>query len=610
MALPDEILEKVDSHQKRTSTLRERMVEDYKLYSLERTADDAPADYAHYTSNNPKVIAKKIMSWITQAELIMAISNPSDVEQTRMLDEHKETFLWGVLKAGDMRLKRILQPCLREQMAFYATIRGGIVGRSLLRKRANGETFVDIMPWDILHTYWGIGSDGLSWACYRLKKTKAEIEGEYNVRLKDLPSDYGSESGIDVYDYYDETYNTVVIDGRILNRRTPHGSDRVPIFFAPVETAPMLQGESASDLIHTYMDSIYEENRGIYAKQNQLLSALFDLVLRTRDRSWVLTSRDGSKVLEDDPNRSSTEYSLAEGERLDPVPVAEMSQRLGDIIGLISGEIQRGSLPHAVYGELQFQLSGFALNSLKQGTDTALMPRLNAVTSAYEQITDIISDMYSSDRFEEFALPQKSRISPERIIPTWIVRDGCRPDIKLIPQLPEDDMTKITVAQMLREGPVPLADDTYIREKIMRFPQATVIDDSVKAQLGERMLPEAQLFTMGGSLADRGQPMLAQMYYDQLMMLYQQRMVQMQQSGMANGPRYQGSQMPGGGGGGGGGGVAPEVMSPAAGGMQPSPAQSNNANAGGPTPMGVARPGAEASMEQRLASMGLTGPRG
>jgi hypothetical protein len=606
-SLPDEIHDRVDRQERRTSSLRERQRADQKLFMLERTAEDAPAEYGFYTSNSPKVVAKKIIAWITQAELIVSVSHPSDREHQRTIDDGKETFLNGVLNAGDMRLRK--RGRLRSQLAWFVTIRGGAVGRALLRADSDENTFVDIMPWDILHTYWELGGDGeLEWACYKTKKTKTDIMAEYGLRRLNMPNDEGSDVGVDVYDYYDRNINAVVMDGRVLKKKTRHGSERVPVFFAPVETAPMLQAGSAGDMMDAYMESIYEENRGIIPKNNQLMSAVFDLVLKTRDRSWVLTSRDGSKVLEADPNRSAAEIALAEGESLTPVAVAEMSQRLGDILGVISGELQRGSLSHAVFGELQFQLSGFAINSLKQGTDTALRPRLDAVQNAYEQILDIIGDMYSSDRFAEFEIPNKSLRSEARIIPTWVVREGCRAEVQLIPQLPEDDMTKITVAQMLREGPVPLADDTYIRERIMRFPESGVVDDAVKAQMGERMLPESTLYTMGMALAERGEPMLAQMYFDQLMMLYQQRIMQMQQMGMVGGGLFQGNQINGGGVS--PGGPAPGVFSNAAQGAPPSPRQSNNANAGAPTLPGQARPGADTSMQQRLAGMGLVGPRG
>jgi len=606
-SLPDEIRERVDRHHRQTSALRDRMRADEKLFMLERTADDAPADYGFYTSNMPKVVAKKIIAWITQAELIVSISHPGDLEHQRMIDDAKEMFLTGALEMADGRLRK--RGRLRSQLAWYVTVRGGVVGRALLRTDRHENTFADIMPWDILHTYWEVGGDGeLDWACNKLKKTKGAIMAEYGLRRLTLPDDQGMDVGIDVYDYYDRNINAVVMDGRILKKRTSHGADKVPVFFAPVETAPMIQRDSANDMIDAYMESIFEENRGIIPKNNQLMSAVFDLVLKTRDRSWVLTSRDGSKVLESDPNRSSLEIALAEGESLEPVQVAEMSQRLGDILGLISGEMQRGGLSHAVFGELQFQLSGFAINSLKQGADTALTPRLDAVQNAYEQILDIIAEMYGSERFFEFAIPCKNIRSETKIIPAWVVREGCHPEVKLIPQLPEDDMTKITVAQMLREGPVPLADDTYIREKIMRFPETSVIADSVKAQLGERMLPETTLYTMGMALAERGEPMLAQMYFDQLMMLYQQRIVQMQMMGMVGGGLFQGNQINGGGVS--PGGPAPEVFSNSAQGAPPSPRQSNNSNAGGPTLPGQARPGAQASMEQRLAGIGLTGPRG
>ena len=50
------------------------------------------------------------------------------------------------------------------------------------------------------------------------------------------------------------------------------------------------------------------------------------------------------------------------GEDLEPLGMLEVAKETGAFMGLVAGEMQRGSLPNTVYGEVAFQQSGFAIN--------------------------------------------------------------------------------------------------------------------------------------------------------------------------------------------------------------------------------------------------------
>ena len=68
---------------------------------------------------------------------------------------------------------------------------------------------MDIPPWDPLHTYWGVGPEGLDWICYKVPKTKDHIFSQYNLKI-DWDSPYTAD-GINVYDFYDKEMNTILI---------------------------------------------------------------------------------------------------------------------------------------------------------------------------------------------------------------------------------------------------------------------------------------------------------------------------------------------------------------------------------------------------------------
>ena len=257
----EDVIDLVDTHYDVTEPLRTRMDADHKLYRLE--SYDAGDGYKSYTSNEPQTYADKIIAWMASADVIIRIPPSGNPRNLRETNNEKERFVIGALKSSDERLTRKLLPDLKSQLAWYISLRGWYAGRALLVKKDEDTTYVDVTPWDPMHTFWGTDSDGLSWACYKPKKTKAEIENQYTVRLGDMRED---EDGIEVYDFYDREDNVVVIPHRIIKKRTKHGSNEVPVFLGPVGANPLIQSlewSSIEDTVENYGESVFKGTRDI-----------------------------------------------------------------------------------------------------------------------------------------------------------------------------------------------------------------------------------------------------------------------------------------------------------------------------------------------------------
>ena len=156
---PQDIIAAVDAEYRRTSELRDRFDEDFSLYRLEpfpglgrEDGQDSEEGYMHYTSSEPQTFADKIITWVVNSKMLLQIKHPDAKEEQRKIDSLKEKFVFGVLRAADERLVRLFLPRLRDQLAFYASVRGFVFGRAMLVKRADETTFVDITPWDPLNT--------------------------------------------------------------------------------------------------------------------------------------------------------------------------------------------------------------------------------------------------------------------------------------------------------------------------------------------------------------------------------------------------------------------------------------------------------------------------
>jgi hypothetical protein len=604
---PERIIDKVESHYEATEPLRNRMDRDYSLYRLDPY--DAGDGYQSYTSNEPSTYADKIISFVVGSEMVARIPNISENEDDRDANNMKERFFLGALRSADERLKQASMPSIKSQIGWYICMRGWYAGRALLIKDDEDNTYVDITPWDPMHTYWSSGTDGLDWACYKVKKSKELVEAQYNIKLP-RNEQYDDEDWIDVYDYYDKEMNTVVLsNGRVAKKPTPHGSLRVPVFLGPVGSAPMIQALNdmtpIDDTIADYGESIFKHNRENYEKNNLMMSIMLELTARARRQGLKIRSRDGMKTLDEDPYKEGTEISLAQGEDIEPLGLMEVARETGAFMGLVSGETQRGSIPHTLYGDIQFQLSGFAINTLRQGIDSVISPRITAMEDAYTNMCMLLNDQYLTEAFSAMELSGQDmnrQYFKDKISPASIKKAG---DIVItfVGQLPQDDMTKMSMAQIAREGEAPLLPDIFIRDKILGLQDTDQIDDAIKEQQAEKVLPEAALWTLLKAAEEKGRPDLAQFYYSELLTLMTEKEAKKVETQMAlqqqltqQGQAQQGGGMP----------TADPRVAPNA--MMGAPPPTPTPQAGAFVPPGTPRPGAQ-SEEEQLRRAGLNNMR-
>ena len=519
---PEDIVDLVESHYDATEPLRQRMQDDHALYRLEPY--DAGEGYQSYTSNEPQTYAEKIISWIAGADMTVRIPHDGADADLREKNDLKERFLIGIEKSANERLCKMMLPELRDQLAWYSTIRGWYAGRALLAKREDGSTYVDITPWDPLHTYWGIGPEGLEWACYKMPKTKDQIFAQYNVKI-DWETSHTID-GIEVYDFYDKEMNTILIYNgskttpliRVVKKQTPHGADQVPVFLGPIGANPYIVALSQSTMQDTIADvgeSVFRATRELYPKHNLMMSTMLELTARSRRQGLIVRSRDGTKSLDEDPYLEGSEISLAQNENVEPLGRLEMAKETGAFMTLVSGEMQRGSLPYSVYGELPFQLSGFAINTLRQGVETVVNKYLRSVEKAYQMIFNLISDQYAGGSFKAMELSgmDRNRTYFSEEISTDMIKNTGQPVVTLVGQLPQDDMTRFSMAQIAREGPTPLLSDRAIRDRILALQDADQMEDAINEQMAERTLPEAALWTLLRSSERQGRDDLAEFYH-------------------------------------------------------------------------------------------------
>ena len=572
---PDDITSRVNQHNDETLDLRERMEEDYDLYRLQTFKMDE--GYEAYTSNNPRTFADKLNGWIVQASLQFRVPQGTSQEEERRDGSIKERFLVGAFAAADEVLTHQMLPPIRDQLAFFVNVRGMGVGRCMLLKEEDGSTTVDIQPWDPLHVYWETDKKGLKWICYKTKRTRQSIRSEYDDFEFDNEVDgaHDNYEYEDVYDYYDREQNGVVIDKQFARKMQPHGAKVVPAFIVVADYSPPIQTSfEAEPTVEDYAESIYAADRNIYNEFNFTMSHMKHLVRRSVKHPIVVQSQDGRKVLAEDPYVAGSEISLAQGETVQGLDLQSMAPDAAAFLGLVSGEEQRGSLSHVAYGDLQFQLSGFAIGQLRQGIESVLIPRIKAVERAYLHMAQLLTSQYMDGGFEALKVQgYNKRTYFDETIDPEALKELPPVQVRLRVKLPQDEAANIAMAVQLRQGENPLLDDVSIRDEWIDIEDVDLIEDKINAQRAKTAHPIAQIFTLMDGAAKVGDFETAQLYlqiFQQFMLQQQVALGQAQQAAQAAAnPQPEPPPGPA------GPGFPPEVLPQAAQGQPP------------PTPMGM-----------------------
>ena len=593
-----EIIAMVDQKELDSSRLHERMDEDYGLWRLDSFSHDQLTGYQKYTSNDPRTLGRKGVSLLSGASMTVRVLQGNDDRGDREQDNRKEQFIRGNFRANDERLVMAGGIPLRSFISWCVMVRGYTTGRCLLNKRDN-RAWADATPWDPREVTWEFGHDGLMWICHKTVICPAAIRSEYRKDFEGNDSD-----GIVKYDYYDRERNIVIIpaiqEAPVKNERhgmvDGFGEPRVPGWVVASSAQPMIttrpEGSHTTDVSALtdawtdYGESIYADNRQLYADDNFVMSIRKELAYRSLKPVFGIRSRDGVKLVEGDPFQAGAEIPLAEGEELIVYPFQTSAPDINPMQSVISAEKQRGGFSSITFGDTPFAISGFAMQTLKAG-DTAdkVEPFLHSEQTALKMIANAWCDHFQTRAFPPIQISGQgsnrrwfsANITPEDLM------DLDEPIIQLTPILREDDAAKAQLAQLYRQpGPdgLPLRSLHSVLENVLQVEDSDMEVDMMFQEIGRTAHPLAQLHTLVEALSKRNAPR-AQYYFAQWQQLL---MASMQQGFSPFAMQQGGGSSPQ------GNGLSPETMPNAAQGAPPPGVVPQ----GGPNvPPGTPRPGAQ-----------------
>ena len=478
MTRAEDIITKVDLKEDDTDRMRLRMDLDYGLWRLDSykgPENGSLAGYLTYTSNEPRTFGRKIVSTMSAAAMNLQVppeATQNEGRGTRDENTDKEQFLLGNFNANDERLTLADRPPLRDTMSWQLAIRGRTTGRAMLVKKGN-RMWADATPFDPRNCMWEVGDDGMLWLCHKYYRTRDQVKDTYNVDT--FQTEGETNDLVLIYDYYDRTFNTLIIPAvrntHIFNRR--HGMGRVPCWNVASTLQPMVMSTPTNQISDTtsmaaavldeamsdYGESIYAENRGQYETHNFMMSILKNMAARSLKPVFGISNPDGTIALvEGDPFIDGGEIPLVGEQKLIVYDFLKSAPDLVTYETVVSGAMQRGSLPGIFFGESPIAISGFAMTNLRGGGKDKVVPLVNAQSVALMQIGN-----NWSDHFDTGAFGQAIQLSGRGTNRKWFsanitvesLRDKPQARITLVPELPEDQAGKIQQAVALSQ---PQAD--------------------------------------------------------------------------------------------------------------------------------------------------------
>lgn len=469
---------------------RKRWNKDLDLFRL-KTYDPGQG-YFSYTTNEPRNLAIRLISMLSSSPVL--ISTPDDAGLTdEELEKanNNERFIYGCLNLIDEAALGLpsMMP-LKEQIAWYLVVRGGLVARPFVFKEEKGETNPDGKIWDIYSTAYGEGKKGLAWAAHTYKITRDQAKSIFGKTI--------NKNDIDVIDFWDEENNGVIVDTEWAIELKPHGLDYCPVFVVETTSMPTVEHSSYTHTSALRGESCFAQNRDLYPVQSKTISDYLTMVRRGVKVPLGIWSVSGDTIDEDiwQTEKAATVYFNPDT-IVKPLLEPAMPKDAAVVVNIVSSEVQRGGLSHVSEGQLGTRLSGFAINQLRSDITVIIAPFAEAMARTYKVLSMELLKQFGAGGFKPieargrtsrnvpFGLPKAIKIRPSMIEPTWF------PEVTVEPVLPTDDAQRWQLARMAKE--MGMMSDKSIRTDMLGIKDNMLEEDRIAREFGLG-LPLVRLF--------------------------------------------------------------------------------------------------------------------
>ncbi len=481
--------------------LHKRMDGDMALYELEDFELDIYSD--SMTFNEPRHMGDMVVQLCSGSILNLTIETEEKDEDINTIIEQ---FHLSMIKSADEWLSQMLLGRLKSELAFFGAIRGWMVLRVTIFRDNDGNLVPCIMVLDPRHIKWGVGMGGFVWVAYETWRTAEEILLDYGIKPK---GDIGK-----ITDFWSGTENVILCDDvEIPGKRIKHNVGCPPFVIHPCSNQPRVVGDDISNArkhLRGWGESIYAANRKLYPVLNKILSIWLSLIVKGHNPGGFIITDDDQVQIESTPWGKGQVEKLPIGSEWVPVQPADVAKTTPELFGQLAAAIQRGGISWVTYGQLWKgqELSGNALEELRQGLSKIVQPILEALGVTFQRMSRMVEDQFMSYDTAWNAIGWDTKgdhffraIEPDDISSNHEIR------FEFLSITPQEESANIAKAQMLKESGI--GDDEFINKEIMKFKDPAGIEDRKLIQQGKVLSQKINYLEMIKAFRKRGETMYA-----------------------------------------------------------------------------------------------------
>ena len=466
----------------------------------ELTASDTKTKYETIVSNDPKTFFNLALHFLSARKPTHRIpmTTQSLEEQDRISKaERALDSIWR--ERDEEQIERGRDPWQREladfmliqgwYAVFYAVLEGiREGGKPLPRFVAEIWNPLEVFPrWD---------GEGMSHCAHIYKTTLGEVRAKAELRgWTQLNLDGEDTKSVKVTDFWrrvfkggkSHVYNAVLVDKEEVKKEKEEPQfTRIPILTGPVGGSADRGGRLTGQYRTKMGESILEPNRELGKKINDYMSFHADLIRQFAEPPILTTAAGGRTILT--PDMLDEEGSPIISGQPEDTAIWMRPPGLPDASGLIVSQLtgmrQRGAFPDSLYGNIGFELSGFAITQLITAALAILTPHKNLMSTIYSQIGKAWLEGYKEGNFGDIIVASlTNRGFYQEDFTSKDVPD-CRYIICNVElATPEDMMRRIAIARQAKpQGDI--LDSVTIIDEVLGLQDAALIQE----RIGDDML--------------------------------------------------------------------------------------------------------------------------
>lgn len=472
-------------------TLKPRMDEDEELWTkkpfeLKDSKGDIIDDVENVTMPDARIYGEKVLAVLNESLENIYINGQRngkvmDSKMTKIIED----FYHDVIYIADEKQSDILMPGLDPYFWEQIGIRGGVFARVLLAQDRNGFD-PDILTLDRYKCRYGMGRRGFSWFAFWDVLSREEVEDEY--------SDYTMKGDTVIrWDYWNNDEEIIFLDNTFYD-----AYDNL-LGYPPFIGELCQQGtflETSARALRMRGDSIFSASRDLYPYLNKIASILQTQGMLSLAPPQQLISKSGKKLPGKPIYRLGNILALQEGEKLVPIEAPDIIGAMRFFQAMLGGVLQRATLAHTDWGNLQFQLSNVALATLGAAGKQVLTPRAHTMERFKRKLErEIRSQFIFFDMTADIG-----RVGKKRTYTKADLEGDFTVDFEYRANLPEEIAASYGLADMAQRW----MDDPSIRRTILKYQDPDDVSEKYMAQQAQRVSKALALFEMAKSLDNQG----------------------------------------------------------------------------------------------------------